>query len=367
VSLRILHVETGRHLYGGALQVRYLLEGLAARGVSNVLVCPLEAAIADAARPYCKAVHELPMAGDLDLGFAGRLHRMIRHTRPDLVHLHSRRGADVLGGLAAWRAGVPAVLSRRVDNPEPALWARLKYRLFARVITISEAIRQVLLAEGVPEEKLICVPSAVDTADYEQACDREWFRSTFGLEARERAVGVIAQLIVRKGHRHLLTAAPAILAACPDTRILLFGQGPLEDELRTGIRDMGLDGRVALAGFRDDLPRILPCLDLVVHPADMEGLGVSLLQAAAAGVPLVGTRAGGLPEVIRETNGVLVPPADPAALAQAVIALLKDPERARRMGEAGRALVRERFSIDAMVEGNLGVYRELLASGTGRR
>jgi glycosyltransferase involved in cell wall biosynthesis len=362
VSLRILHVETGRHLYGGALQVRYLLEGLAARGVSNVLVCPADAAIAEAARPYCESVHELPMAGDLDLGFAGRLRRVIRAVRPDLVHLHSRRGADVLGGLAARREGVPAVLSRRVDNPEPALWARLKYRLFARVITISEAIRQVLLAEGVPDEKLVCVPSAVDTADYERPCDRDWFRSTFALAPEERAVGVIAQLIVRKGHRHLLTAAPAILTACPDTRILLFGQGPLEEELRSRIHDMGLDGRVELAGFRDDLPRILPCLDLVVHPADMEGLGVSLLQAAAAGVPLVGTRAGGLPEIIREDNGVLVPRADPVALAQVVIALLKDPERARHMGQAGRALVRARFSIDAMVEGNLGVYRELLAS-----
>ncbi|OOG23016.1 glycosyl transferase [Thioalkalivibrio denitrificans] len=366
MSFRVLHVETGRHLYGGALQVRYLLEGLAARGAANILVCPVDASIADAARPYCEAVFEVPMAGDLDLGFAGRLRRVIRETRPDLVHLHSRRGADVLGGLAARRAGVPAVLSRRVDNPEPAFWARLKYRLFARVVTISEAIRQVLLAEGVPPEKVVCVPSAVDTADYEQSCDRDWFRSTFSLAPEARAVGVIAQLIVRKGHRHLLTAAPAILAACPDTRILLFGQGPLEDELRARIHDMGLDGRVVLAGFRNDLPRILPCLDLVVHPADMEGLGVSLLQAAAAGVPLVGTRAGGLPEIIREDNGVLVPPADPDALAQAVIGLLKDPERARRMGEAGRALVRTRFSIDAMVEGNLGVYRELLVSGAGR-
>ena len=365
MSLRVLHVETGRHLYGGALQVRYLLEGLAARDVSNILVCPEGAAIAEAVRPYCETVHEVSMTGDLDLGFVGRLRRVIRGARPDLVHLHSRRGADVLGGLAARREGVPAVLSRRVDNPEPAMWARLKYRLFTRVITISEAIRQVLLAEGVPEEKLVCVPSAVDVADYEAPCDRDWFRSTFNLDPKDRAVGVIAQLIVRKGHRHLLTAAPAILAACPDTRIGLFGQGPLEDELRSRIRDMGLEGRVELVGFRDDLPRILPCLDLVVHPADMEGLGVSLLQAAAAGVPLVGSRAGGLPEIIREENGVLVPPADPDALAQAVIGLLKDPERARRMGEAGRALVRERFSIDAMVEGNLGVYRELLASGAG--
>ncbi|MCG5509918.1 glycosyltransferase family 4 protein [Ectothiorhodospira lacustris] len=359
--MRILHVETGRHLYGGALQVRYLLEGLSARGVANVLVCPSGAAIAEASAVFCEAVHEVPMGGDLDLGFVGRLKRVIRETRPDLVHLHSRRGADVLGGIAARRVGVPVVLSRRVDNPEPALWARLKYRLFDRVITISEAIRQVLLAEGVPPERVVCVPSAVDMNAWQGTCDREGFQAACGLAPGERAVGVIAQLITRKGHRHLLTAAPAILAAHPEVRLLFFGQGPLEAQLRARIEDMGLTGRVRLMGFRDDLERILPCLDLVVHPADMEGLGVSLLQAAAAGVPLVGTRVGGVPEIIGDDEaGVLVPPGDAPALSRAVIDLLGDRSALRRLGEAGRRRVAARFSVEAMVAGNLAVYQGLV-------
>lgn len=357
----ILHVETGMHLYGGALQVFYLLRGLNERGWRSVLVCSEGSAIAEAAAGFVSKVHAVPMRGDLDLGFIGRLRRIIRAEAPDLVHLHSRRGADLLGGVAARLEHTPVVLSRRVDNPEARWVARLKYRLFDRVVTISQGIREVLLSEGVPPAKVTCVHSAVDAERYHPDGDRAWLDRTFGLAPGERAVGMVAQLIPRKGHRYLLNAAPRILAAFPGARFLLFGKGPLEDELRAQIAAAGLQERVQLAGFRDDLDRVLPCLDLVVHPADMEGLGVSLLQAAAAGVPLIGSAAGGIPEVVRDgETGLLIPPGDETALADAVTALLGDPERAQAMGRAGRRLVEREFSIPAMVEGNMGVYRAVL-------
>ncbi|MFP5305407.1 MAG: glycosyltransferase, partial [Gammaproteobacteria bacterium] len=147
--MKLLHVETGMHLYGGAQQVAYLLDGLARRGVDNVLVCAPGAAIGAHFRESRVKVVELRCSGDLDLGFIGRLSRTIAAERPQLVHLHSRRGADVLGGIAARRSRVPAVLSRRVDNPEARRWAQLKYRQYARVICISEGIAAVLRSEGV--------------------------------------------------------------------------------------------------------------------------------------------------------------------------------------------------------------------------
>lgn len=360
----ILHVETGMHLYGGALQVCYLLRGLAAAGWRSVLVCSEGSVIAQAAAAFVTQVHAVPMHGDLDLKFIGRLRRIIHTEAPDLIHLHSRRGADVLGGIAARLEKIPAVLSRRVDNPE-AQWAVwIKYRLFDKVITISQGIREVLLAEGVPPERVTCVHSAVDTERYRPGGDRAWLDQALGLAPGDKAIGVVAQLIPRKGHRYLLGAVPRILEACSDARFLLFGKGPLEEELRTQIAAAGLQERVRLMGFRDDLDRVLPCLDLVVHPAEMEGLGVSLLQAAAAGVPLIGTAVGGIPEVVRhEESGLLIPPADEAALADAVIALLHNPERARALGRAGRALVEREFSASSMVRGNIAVYQALLAQG----
>jgi glycosyltransferase involved in cell wall biosynthesis len=122
-----------------------------------------------------------------------------------------------------------------------------------------------------------------------------------------------------------------------------------------------LTDQVTLAGFRDDLPAILPCLDLLVHPALMEGLGIALLQAACAGLPIVAVNAGGMPEAVEDgVTGRLVAPADTAALADALRPLLADPALRRRMGEAGREKMRREFSLERMVAGNLAVYRELL-------
>jgi len=351
------------YLYGGARQVAYLLQGQERHGVETVLVCPRGSAIAAEMQGWGGRVHEIPMRGDLDLGLLWRLRRIIRQERPDIVHLHSRRGADLLGGIVARLAGVKTVLTRRVDNPEPDFVARWKYRLYDRVITISEGIRQVLLAEGVPPDLLVCIRSAVSPDAYRAHCDPAWFRQTFGLAGTETVLAVIAQLIPRKGHRVLLQALPGVLEEFPGVRVIFFGQGPLEDKLRRQAREAGLVDRVIFAGFRTDLPQILPCLDLVVHPALMEGLGISLLQAAGAGVPIVAVNAGGMPEVVRDgINGLLVAPGDSAALAAAIRRLLSDRPLMQRMGQAGRMLVASEFSIDRMVEGNLQVYRELYTS-----
>ncbi|MEJ2426248.1 MAG: glycosyltransferase [Candidatus Thiodiazotropha sp.] len=323
--MRVLHVETGRHLYGGAKQVAYLLGGLQQQGVTSWLVCPTGSAMADAVRERVAAVYEMPMGGDLDLGFILRLKRLIRELKPDILHLHSRRGADLLGGLAGRLSGVRVVHSRRVDNPESPWVVKWKYRLYDRVIGISQGIVDVLADEGVPREKLVCVRSAVDVEAYQRSCERAWFLGQFGL---------------------------------PDDAL---GQGPLKEELSAEIKRLGLQEQVKLAGFRDDLAVIYPCLDLLVHPALMEGLGVSLLQAASAGLPIVAVDAGGMPEAVEDgVSGLLVPPASTTALENAVSRLLGDPQLRRQMGESGRERMRRGFSVEQMVEGNLRVYQELL-------
>lgn len=360
--MKVLHVEAGRHLYGGAQQVLYLLEGLAAAGVTNILVCPRGSDLAQAATASAE-VHGLTMGGDLDLGLIPRLSRLIARCRPDLVHLHSRAGADVLGALAARRHGRPIILSRRVDNPEPRWLVALKYRLHDRVVAISEGIGQVLLAEGLPPEKLRVVRSAVASDPFAGPCERTRIAAALDLPADALWLGVVAQLIPRKGHRDLIAVLPALVAEFPRLHCAFFGQGPLVEELCRAVADAGLAGRVHLVGFRPDLAACLPCLDLLVHPATMEGLGVALLQAASAAVPVVATRVGGIPEaVVDGVTGLLVPPGDSAALGAACRRLLGDEALRLRMGAAGQARMRAEFSPAAMVAGNLAVYRELLAT-----
>ncbi|ENO76171.1 glycosyltransferase [Thauera sp. 63] len=358
--MKVLHVEAGRHLYGGAKQVLYIVEGLARRGVENLLACPTGAHIASAAGAHAR-VFEMPMKGDVDIGLVFRLRRLIATERPDLVHIHSRRGADLWGGLAARLAGVPCVLSRRVDNPEARWVVAAKYRLYDHVITISDGIRDVLLAEGLAPNRVSCVRSAVDPAPYLIDYDKAGYRAQLGLPADTLLVGIVAQLIARKGHRHLLAALKDVLPHHPHLQVLVFGRGPLEAELRQAIVDQGLAGTVRLMGFVDNLPDILGCLDLLAHPADMEGLGVSLLQASAARVPIIASRAGGMPEAVRDgENGLLIPPGDVPALAAAMNRLLGDATLRACMGEAGRTLVLREFSTEAMCDGNLTIYRKVL-------
>lgn len=360
--MKILHVEAGRHYYGGARQVVYIIDGLAARGVSNVLACPVNADIAAAVGASAK-VYQLPMRGDLDVGLALRLARLIREVKPDIVHLHSRRGADLWGGIAARLTGTPCVLSRRVDNAESRRQVAVKYRLYDRVITISEGIRQVLLNQGLAPEKVSCVRSAVDASPYLAPVDRDAFRKEFGLPPTAMVIGMVAQLIPRKGHRYLIDAVAQLHAEYPNLRVLLFGRGPLQHELEADIAQRGLSEVMRLTGFRTDLPQWLGGLDILAHPADMEGLGVSLLQAAAAGLPIIASRAGGMPEaVVDGVTGLLIPPGDVAALTAALRRLLDDADLRQRMGTAGRARVLKDFGIDSMITGNLAVYRAVLDS-----
>src|SRR5262252_8488375 len=158
--MRILHIEAGRHLYGGAAQVRSLVHGLGAARVDNVLICPSGSELAATALP--SRLVALPLHGELDPRSLFRFERVIRELAPDIVHVHSRRGADLWGGAAAALARVPAVLTRRVDSREPRAWARFKSRPYARVIALSRVIEMQLRDAGIAASRLVRIPSAVD-------------------------------------------------------------------------------------------------------------------------------------------------------------------------------------------------------------
>jgi len=363
--MRVLHLEAGTHLYGGALQVLLLVEGLRQRGIETVLVAPRGSAVEAEARRRALPLLPVPVAGEADPRFLLRFRRLVRDWAPDVVHLHSRRGADTLGAVAARWAGAKLVMTRRVDNPDPRWLVGLKYPLFHRVIAISEAIRDLLVRQGVDPAKIRRISSALDPGPFQGPCEKEAFRRDFGLSPGDVVVGMAAQFIPRKGHEVLLHAIPHILKQHPAARFLLFGQGPLRESISGKVEAAHLQDSVLLPGFRNDLPRILPCLDLLVHPASMEGMGVILLQAGAAGIPVVATAVGGIPEVVvHGQTGLLVPPGDPLRLASAVASLLSDTQGRLSMGEAARERVRSEFSVDRMVEGNLSVYEELLSDAT---
>jgi glycosyltransferase involved in cell wall biosynthesis len=357
--MKILHIEAGKKLYGGARQVLWLMKGLAEKGVGNVLVCPDTSVIAKEAAQFAKII-ALPLRGDLDFTLTPALYRMIRRERPDIVHVHSRRGADSFGLLGARLASFPIVLTRRVDHAEFSWWAKRKYALVDHIIVISEAIQKVLIQAGVNPQQISLVHSAV--APYTSMISQKDFHQTFNLNREDFAIGVVAQLIPRKGHRYLIEAMPGILDRFPRSRFLFFGQGAMEETLKKLVKQKALEHAVIFAGFHDNVRDFLPHLDLLVHPALMEGLGVALLEASFAGVPIVASRAGGIPEVVLDgENGLLVPSGDAQALTQAIVTALADSDLRKKLGEGGRRLVEERFSVASMIEGNLKVYEAIVA------
>jgi len=355
--MKIVHLETGRHLYGGARQVCHLLDALT--DVDNVLVCRPNAAIAEHVGAHVRVV-AMPLHGDLDPGARARLRELLAEENPDVLHVHSRAGADHFGGRAAKSLGVRAVLTRRVDNPEPLAWARHKFRSYDAIAAISSPIARWLRETiRIPGQQVKQIASGVDVAAF---TDRDAARSRlarrFGVDLTEPVIAAAGQLIARKGHDVLLDALPAILERRPGLRVILFGRGARERSLRRQAARLGIEANVVFAGFVPGLEQLLAGFDLFVHPARMEGLGLVVLEALAAGLPVVASRAGGIVDAIDDgRTGLLVTPNDPRALAAAVLRMLADAPLRERLAAAGHAGVAARFSVPAMA----GAYRRLYA------
>ncbi len=345
---------------GGPQQVVYLINALRERGHDNTLVCPPDSGIDSAARQAGIRVQNLFCAGDLDLPFAYRLSQFLKDQKPDIVHCHSRRGADLLGGLAASYADIPAVVSRRVDNTEMRLMATLRYKPFKKIIAISETIAEVLRDHDVDAGRIAVIRSAVDASAFESNPDRAAFREEFGVEDGVLTIAAAGQLIPRKGQRYLLQAVAGLMHGDQPFKLVIFGDGYLNNQLRAQASSLGLGGVVQFAGFRDDLDDFIGCFDLFAHPALAEGLGVAALKAQAAGVPVVGFDAGGLREAVAHAEtGLLVSPEDVDALQGALVKLLDDKELRLQMGKAGAERMRKEFSIDSMADKHVELYESL--------
>lgn len=364
--MKVLHIELGKRRFGGTMQVYYLLREL--RKINDVecaLVCPMDSPLHRLAAQEGVLVFPIRYRGDTDVTAVAKLWRIYRRFAPDIVHIHSRRGADVWGALTArLYRHTKVIISRRVDNPiKRSGLTRLLYGpLSDRIIAVSKGIVEVLVQGGVERAKIAQVYSAIVARDYQVTADAAALRAQWHIPSAAPVVAVIAQLIPRKGHRYLLLAAPEILAAHPATVFLFLGEGVARADLEAQATALGISHRVVFAGYRHDVGALLNIIDIVVHPATMEGFANVAMQAMAAAVPVVSSAVGGMPESVRhEINGLLVPPADPPALAAAINRLLADATLRHRLGEQGRRIVESEFTVEAMAAGNLAVYRALLS------
>jgi glycosyltransferase involved in cell wall biosynthesis len=241
------------------------------------------------------------------------------------------------------------------------LLAKWRYWPFQKVIAISEHIATVLLDGGLDPERLQVIRSAVDVDSINATPDCDAFRDEFEIDDGDFVIAVIAQFIPRKGHRFLFDVIPNLRDTYPNIRVILFGSGPGEEELRALATRLNLYGTLQFAGFREDLDEYLACIDLLVHPALKEGLGVAMLKAAAAGVPVLAFDTAGSREAVAHgETGVLVPLEDVAILQKAIAVLIDETEMRLELGAAGRQRMKEEFRVDTMVERHIELYESVI-------
>jgi glycosyltransferase involved in cell wall biosynthesis len=316
------------------------------------------------------AVHLLRARNRFDPLALGRLVRLLREGRFDILHSHLFR-ADIYAGLAVARLGErrPLLVSTRHNddrfflNPFVGL---VHYGVSARqdlIIAISDHIARFTVSRGVRHpERVRRVYHGLEPP-LTQALEREGqqIRQELGIGPDAFLVGNVGRLALQKGQRHLIAAMPLLLERVPRARAIIAGGGDLEDYLRVLASDMGVAERVHVLGPRKDVPALMHAVDVFVMPSIWEGFGLVLLEAMAAGRPIVASRVATIPEVVADgETGLLVPAGDPLALADALAQLAEDPDRAARMGEAGRERLRRQFSVEKMVGDTELLYRELL-------
>jgi glycosyltransferase involved in cell wall biosynthesis len=299
------------------------------------------------------------------------VHRLAREHRPVLVHAFFFW--PIIYGRILKRLGV---IRHLVENREDQgfLWSDTDYRLLRataavpdRIVCVSEAVRAVVMErEGAPADRTVVIRNGVRLPDGPPSVDDlNAVRSEFGFGPEHRIVGMVANLDhAVKGVRHFVDAIPLIAPRVPDARFLVLGEGREKVALRARVESLGFGDRVVFAGFRSDMRRIYPIMDLSVLTSLSEGLSITILESMSYGVPVVATAVGGNPELVRHgESGFLVPPSDARAFADAVVRVLGDRQLGSRLGEEGRRIVERDFALETVTSQYEQLYRDVLANG----
>ena len=370
----LFHVDGERGFRGGERQLLYLAAALRARGRRNVVYCRSGEELEAEARRQGFETRALPFFGEWDPLSACRLAADARREGA-VIHAHTGHAAG-LGGLASL-GGVPFVAHRRVDFPVGFLARTFKYGRAGKTVAVSTAIAGILRDAGLPKEKISVVtdglPVTAEESSWAQTDKNRFMPATakqrtdyrrilsdeFQIDPAMIWIGNLAALVPHKDHDTLLAAAVIVLLKRPNARFLIAGRGPEEARLVQSVERMGLGGKVVFLGHREDPLPLLKSLDVYVQSSWGEGMGSVLIEAAACGVPIAATTAGGIPEVVENgRTGLLVPPRRPEDLAAAILTLADDRALARRLADEGLRRLPE-FGLARMAADMEKIYDSL--------
>jgi glycosyltransferase involved in cell wall biosynthesis len=382
---KIVRIIARLNIGGPSLHVVNLNQGLSSDRFESLLLTgttnPGEGSMSDYAQSHGVQPLAIPeMFGEAsfrlrDLKALLKLYRILRVERPQIVHTHTAK-AGFLGRLAARMAGVPVIVHTyhgHVLNgyygPAKSWLLRMIERGLARItdrlVAVSDLVKEDLIAYRVaPPDKISVIPLGFDLEPFLDCGSLKGeFRRELGLGPGDKLVGILGRIFPIKNHRLFLKSAAQISQQESSVHFVVVGDGILRSEMERYAQDLGIRQRVFFTGWRRNLPRIYADLDLLVVSSNNEGTPVSAIEAMASGCPVVATRVGGLPDIIKDgKTGYLVPAKQPQSLATAILELIRDPQRARQMGRSAQLSVMENFSLDRLLRDTEHLYEELLTS-----
>lgn len=349
--MRILELITPSHIGGAEMYVARLVRELRKAGDEVTVFSPT-------GRPFTKYLHDHELdpvswktSGKVDPVSVFRLVRLIRERNIELIHTHLT-SATFIGALAARAAGIPCVAT--LHGFTSAFW----YRFPPRLIAVSNAVKSHFVAQDVPETRISVLHNGITLADYVPQVLAAAKVEVAHLPG-DPLVGIFGRLVPEKGQDVALDALTQLLPIIPNLKLIIVGDGRCREELGMQVERLEIGRNVEFCGFQSDPRPLMRACDIVLMPSRKEGFCLSAIEAMALARPVVATNVGGLPEVVGDgVTGILLPPENPAALAEAIQQLLRHPERAAAMGKAGRARVTQLFDQRQQ----LRLLRELFAT-----
>lgn len=316
--------------------------------------------VGDRAMERGLTVELVPCAGRLDKRAVRQIRKLINDYNVSVLHTHGYK-ADLYGFVARWSTRVALVAtchnwpSRAWSMRVYAFLDRLALRTFDQVVAISDPIRKILLRSGADAAKVKMIANGVEMERFEDACPS--LKNEFA-PGDGPVVGFVGRLVPDKGGEILLRAAQQVLRSNPSTKFIFVGDGPSRKHWETMATELGISDRVAFAGVRTDMPGVYSSFDMLVLPSLCEAMPMCVLEAMAAGKPVVATRVGAIPKVVEPGNtGLLVEPGDVGGLSNAITKILNDRQLSAQMGARGKAKAAIAFSSDAMAKQYLDLYR----------
>lgn len=364
--MRILHTEWSDDLGGQEKRVLAEAVGLRDRKHSVSLICRGHAKIRGEAIKSGLEVHTLPMRKLYDIASMIKLSQFLKNNRFDIINTHS--GVDSwIGGIAARIAGVPVLVrTRHLNIPLKRSPLNFIHYLPDMYITCGENMRSNLIGNcGFPENKVISIPTGVNLVFFNTQRTPD-LKLKYGLSRDDIVIVNVGIFRKVKGHEVTLKSVARVLNKIPKAKFLLVGDGPDKKELEEMADEMGIGKHVLFPGFIDNISEIYSFSDIAILSSWSEGLPQSLLQAMAAGVPVIATNVGGVPEVVvHEDSGILIEAGDHEALAEGIIRIINHPDLAVHMAGRAKEIVLQGHSMDSMLDSIESLYQRLLRKKHG--